>query len=83
MTQSLRQRGLGFAPWRNGVSTPLEHFFKILSRSLGAIPYRPGVGGKQNIGQDPESNQYLLTLFILIDYEQSIFIFLIILFSLL
>jgi hypothetical protein len=42
----------------------LERFLKILSRSLGAIPYRPGAGGKQNIGQDPESNQYLLTLFI-------------------
>jgi hypothetical protein len=56
------------------VATPLEHFLKILSRSLGATMYGPGAGGKQNIGQDPVSNWYLLTL-LLIDNEQSIFIF--------
>jgi hypothetical protein len=64
------------------VSTPLERFLKILCRSLGAIPYRPGAGGKQNVGQNPESNRYLLTLFIFIDNEQSIFILLINLFLL-
>jgi hypothetical protein len=52
---------LDFAAWWNGAATPLERFFKILSRSLGATPYGPGAGGKQN--------------FILIDNEQSIFIF--------
>jgi hypothetical protein len=49
-------------------------FLKILSRSLGATPYRPAAVGKQNVGQDPESNRYLLTLLYFIDNEQSIFI---------
>jgi hypothetical protein len=55
------------------VATPLERFLKILSRSLGATPYGPGAGGKQIVGQDPESNRYLLTLFI--DYQQTVNIY--------
>jgi hypothetical protein len=35
--------------WWNEVSTSLERFQKILSRNLGAIPYRPGAGGTQNV----------------------------------
>jgi hypothetical protein len=50
--------------------TFLERFKKILSRSLGAIPYSPGVGGIQNVGQNPEEQSVNLTL-TFID-EQSI-----------
>jgi hypothetical protein len=83
MMQSLRQRGFGCPGLYCMVKWCVHLFrtlFKILSRSLGATPYRPGAGGKQNVGQDPESNRYLLTLFYFIDNERSIFILLISLF---
>jgi hypothetical protein len=47
-------KGLSVVKWSVHLFGTL---LKILSRSLGAIPYGPGAGGIQNVGQTQKSNR--------------------------
>jgi hypothetical protein len=73
MQKRLRQCGFCCQNFKRGeMECPpfYNAFKKILSRGLGAIPYRPGAGGIQNVGQNPEEQSVNITL-TFID-EQSI-----------
>jgi hypothetical protein len=57
------------------VATPLERFFKILSRSLEAIQRRPGAGGSRTLDKTQRAIGIYLTLFINYQWTVNIYFY--------